>query len=120
MIGARRDRNLGDGLSRDKKFLNMFVAHNGCRFDFKFLYEALYAMIGDFNMVGSLQQTKAVIGQGLLFIDTSLIIPGSLASIAKTLFPTDTTKHKSENDTIKGLTKSEYVKLDAVQLNEIT
>ena len=97
----------------------MFLAHNGAKFDYKFIYESLYSSLGDMKLVGSMEQTKACIGQGLIFIDTALVVPGTLASLGKAFFPNDPSRQKFENETIKGLTRDEYEQLDQVQLKDI-
>lgn len=90
---------------------NLFVAHNGYKFDYRFLYETLYQTVGDFQMIGSINATKAIEGHGLQFIDTALIIPGTLASIAKSFFPGDASRQKFENETIKGLEVQQFHEL---------
>lgn len=54
--------NAEGGFMRYKELKNVFVAHNGFKFDFRFLYERLYARLGDFKMIGTIQQTKKIEG----------------------------------------------------------
>ena len=65
-----------------KKLKNYIFAHNGFKFDYRFLYEQIYSRLGDMVIVGDVQATKAFYGQGLYFYDTALFFPQSLARLA--------------------------------------
>lgn len=66
-----------------KRIRNVFFAHNGFRFDYRFLYEELYARLGFFNIVGDIGSTKSIKGKGLTFYDTALFFPFKLEILAK-------------------------------------
>lgn len=63
---------------------------------------------------------KSFTGQGLNFLDTALMIPGTLDSIGKTMFKGQPEKQKFANETIKNLTLDKYTELSTEDRAEIT
>lgn len=104
---------------RVPKVYNTFFAHNGFKFDFRFLYQELYSRMGDFQVVGCMTAMKQVRGQGICLMDTSLVIPGSLKDIAEAMFKGDESRHKLKNEKIKSLTAKEFRTLSVEDKDDI-
>lgn len=102
-----------------KKVHNVFVAHNGFNFDFRFLYEELFAHLGHFEIVGDIQQTKSMNGRGIQFLDTALMLTGTLSSLAKIFFKNDPSFVKYDSTDVVGLTFEEYSALTEAKIVKI-
>ena len=83
------------------------VAHNGFGFDFRFMYEELHSYMREFKIVGDINQTKSLSGNGLFFFDFSLIYREKLSNLARTFFPNDVNNHKLDSSVVIGLKKDD-------------
>ena len=63
-------------------YKNYFFAHNGGRFDFRFILKELM-MLGKVDIEGTSSKINAMTLRNIHFIDFFLLIPQSLAQIAK-------------------------------------
>lgn len=105
--------------TKRKKIENYIFAHNGFRFDYRFLYEKIYARVGDMVLIGDVQQTKAFVGQGLNFYDTALFFPQALGSLAESFFPRDPTRRKLDGDVAVHMTIEQFTQELPAQVDTI-
>lgn len=68
--------------------MNVFVAHNGARFDNRFLIQRM-SRIADVDFTGTIKDTKKLTFKNLQFYDSCLLLPGSLAKICRDLQATN-------------------------------
>lgn len=69
------------------------------------MYEDMHSMMREFHIVGDMNQTKQIKGNGLFFLDFSLIYREKLRDLAQTFFPGREDLHKFECDLVIDLQK---------------
>lgn len=101
-----RDLNVnGAGKYNQGRVHNYIFAHNGFGFDFRFMYEDLHSYMREFKIIGDINQTKQLSGNGLFFYDFSLIYREKLSSLAKTFFPQNERLWKLDSSVIMNIDK---------------
>lgn len=67
-----------------RDYQNIFVAHNGVRFDFRFLIDK-FSRVANINMIGSIEKMKQLRYKNLSFVDFYMLLPFSLAAVCRSM-----------------------------------
>lgn len=65
------------------KIKNYIFAHNGMKFDMRFIMDKIFTLLGVPKMTGNMNNLKSCTVKGITFLDTYLVINKSLSEIAK-------------------------------------
>lgn len=63
--------------------VNVVYAHNGMKFDYRLMMESLQSAYSQVSTVGDFQNMKQIVTPSCFFMDSLMLIQGSLKSIAK-------------------------------------
>lgn len=66
------------GCHANGKITNYIFAHNGMKFDIRFIIDKIFSLLGGPTILGDMNTLKAFKVKGITFLDTCLVIPQPL------------------------------------------